>query len=379
MAQPAAAPATAGPDGEIEVAAEVDVLLTPREPGGHEQALFGWLADAVRHEGLRPRLRLPSGTLHAWAQRAGLGEFIDAEPIDTRRAALRALRDGRTDTARRPLLLAPGVLHAQAWLLVAALWAGRQVWLYVPMVFQAQGVGWRFGPWRDRLLAPWLARARGFITISDEAARDLVRLWQVPSRVLTLPNRVRLHGQAPPPPEPATDGRLRVAYVGRFSAHQKGLDWLAQALREDHSLRDACHWRFQGRGEDEPLLQALAAALGPQQVVVDAFAPLEQALSRCDLLVLPSRYEGLPLVALEATAQGWPVVASNRAGLADLLPAGSLFEFGDRAALRRALASLATPAARAAAVAHARARLRQHLPGERYDHARAQVVGALRS
>lgn len=354
---------------------DLDVLLTPRDAGGHEKALFGWLADAMRQDALRPRLLLPP-PLEDLARAHGLAATVDrAHPITRRRDALRAL--GVVDRAR-PLLLAPGVLHAQAWLTAAAVLSTRSTWIYVPMTFRAVDMGYRHARLRDRALAPWLSRVQGFITLGERQARVLRDDWRVRGTVLTLPNRVSLRGAAPSPPALAADGRLRVGYVGRYDLHQKGLDWLVQALLDDAQLAQGCRWLFQGRGPGEALLQTLASALGPQRVEVRPYAPIEQALARADLLLLPSRYEGLPLVALEATTRGWPVVASDRAGLDELLPPRSVYRFGDRPGLKAALASLHTPSARRAAVAHARIRLLEQLPGLHYQRARAAVAAALR-
>lgn len=353
---------------------DVDVLLTPREAGGHEKALFTWLADAVEQDGLAPRLLLPA-CLEGAARACRLGDHVaQRRAIGGPGDAWVAVRDA---PRQRPLLLAPGVLHAQAWLTAAAVMARRPVWMYVPMSFSAVDMGYRHGEWRDRLLAPWLARVQGFITIDEPQARLLRDIWRVSAPVLALPNRVRVHGAAPPAPLPAPDGLLRVGYVGRFEAHQKGLDWLADTLRREPALGSAFRWRFQGCGPGEQMLQTLASALGPQRVEVVPFAPIEQALAHVDLLLLPSRYEGLPLVALEATARGWPVVASDRAGLADLLPPSSVYPFGDGAAMQSALHSLVTPSARRAAVVHARARLIERLPGHGYHAGRRRVSAAL--
>ncbi len=354
---------------------DVDVLLTPREAGGHETALFAWLADAVREDGLRPRLLLPPGLVDLAGSQGLAGQVAADRVVADRRTALAALRDAPT---QRPLLLAPGVLHAQAWLLAAAVLARRPVWLYVPMAFTAETMGFRHARLRDRLLAPWLARAAGVVAIDERQARLLREQWRVPAPVLALPNRVRVRGPAPPAPPPAPDRRLRVGFVGRFEPHQKGLDWLAGLLREDPRFGDGFRWYFQGRGPGEALLQAAASALGPQRVVVARFAPIEQALGQVDVLLLPSRFEGLPLVALEATARGWPVVASDRAGLSDLLPKGSVFAFGDADAMATALQALDTPSARRAAVVHARQRLVEQLPGHGYLKGRRAVSEALR-
>ncbi len=354
---------------------DVDVLLTPREPGGHERALFAWLADAVEQDGLNPRLLLPPD-LHSLATASRLDKRVaTCRRLSGRGDVLAALCDG---PRQRPLLLAPGVLHAQAWLTAAAVLTGRPVWLYVPMSFSAVDMGYRHGGLRDRLLAPWLAKVSGFITINDVQVRLLRDTWRVPAPILSMPNRARVYGAAPSVPRPAADGLLRVGYVGRFEPHQKGLDWLADTLRREPVFANAFRWRFQGRGPGEPLLQTLASALGPQRVGVTPFAPIEQALACIDLLLLPSRYEGLPLVALEATARGWPVVASDRAGLADLLPPSSIYPFGDHAALQSSLRSLGTPSARRAAVVHARSRLIERLPGRGYHARRKQVSAALR-
>src|SRR5205814_4460271 len=119
----------------------------------------------------------------------------------------------------------------------------------------------------------------------------------------------------------------------RFDAWQKGLDWLTALIARDSRWREAYRWHFQGRGTAERRLLELASALGPQHVVVQPHGPIDEALDASDVLLLPSRYEGEPLVALEATLRGWPVVASRESGLGTLLPPGSLFEFGDAAGL----------------------------------------------
>ncbi len=71
---------------------------------------------------------------------------------------------------------------------------------------------------------------------------------------------------------------------------------------------------------------------------------VNQQLGKMDLFVLPSLYgEGLPMVVLEAMANGVPVVASRVEGIPEAVRDGQdglIFEPGDPADLANQLASL---------------------------------------
>jgi glycosyltransferase involved in cell wall biosynthesis len=345
-----------------DTTAELCVLLTPRAPGGHEVALLGWLGDAVAGLGLRACVVAPGREL----QEACVARALPVVALPGSGAAVRwrLLRLMWAWPRQRPVLLAPGVLHTDAWLLAAAVLLRRQVWVYVPNVHSAVHMGFRGGAWRDRLLAPVIRQASGWLVLDTMQADALQHRWGVRAPVQVLPNLARVRGAALPPP--AAQAQLRVAFVGRFDLWGKGLDWLGATLRARADWAPLYHWRLQGCGPGEAWLWQLADDLGAARMAVLPQAPIQHALAASDVLLLCSRFEGQPLVALEATVLGRPVVASRRSGLNDLLPASSLFDFGDAEGLARALESLRCPEARAAAVAHARAayaapqRLRQY-------------------
>jgi len=368
----------------LDAGPDVCVLLTPHAMGGHEIALFAWLADAVRDAGLRPLIVAPGAALVQACAAAGLTAFCQALPASagasasrgSRRSVLAALWRWPT---HKPLLLAPGVLHASAWLLAAALLLGRRVWVYVPMAYSAAQMGFRAATWRDHALAPWLRRVESFITLDRRQAALLASTWRLTTEVHLLPNPPRPVASRAALPASAAEGRLRIAYVGRLELHQKGLDWLIALLRSRVPWSQQCHWLFQGRGPAESALHALASELGPDHVVVFPHAPIADALAQADVLLLASRFEGQPLVAMEATAHGWPVVATRGSGVADFVPATSLFDFGDAEGLRCVLHTLWTQQARTDAVRQAQQALQAMDLAGAYSHALHGLCHALKS
>ena len=67
---------------------------------------------------------------------------------------------------------------------------------------------------------------------------------------------------------------------------------------------------------------------------------LSDLLSQCDVLVLPSYFEGLAQVQLEALAAGLPIIATEATGATDLITngvEGYIIPIGDINALRDAM------------------------------------------
>jgi glycosyltransferase involved in cell wall biosynthesis len=95
--------------------------------------------------------------------------------------------------------------------------------------------------------------------------------------------------------------------------------------------------------------------------------PARTAFALGRLMVVPSRAESLPYVALEAAAAGVPLVATRVGGIPEILgpDAERLVPPGDAAALATALtASLADPAAAQATAARLRARVQAYFSAD---------------
>jgi len=115
---------------------------------------------------------------------------------------------------------------------------------------------------------------------------------------------------------------LRVLYLGRLD-RQKGLDRLAEVIRLSKAERLNVTWRVLGKAviaEDAPALPPeVAAVLEPP---VSRPRDLAAAYAWADVVVLLSRYEGLPLTVLEAMRAGAVVIATDVGATGEVLRDG---------------------------------------------------------
>jgi glycosyltransferase involved in cell wall biosynthesis len=118
--------------------------------------------------------------------------------------------------------------------------------------------------------------------------------------------------------------KATLLYVGKLSA-AKGLPWLLDAFERVLARRPAIrlHVAGSGTGEEVDRLRSRMDRLAPAVVQHGQLAQPELAeLARqCTVCVLPSMYEGLPLVLVEALASGCRLVATALPGVtAELVP-----------------------------------------------------------
>jgi len=216
---------------------------------------------------------------------------------------------------------------------------------------------------------------RRVVAVSESEARTFVESGVIArNRVRVVPN-----GIDPTPYEDAAPldlaglgldpARPTAAVIGLLNA-AKGQDLALEALARPEA------WELQlvvaGHGELDEELERRANELGVRGRV--AFlgyrTDVPAILAACDLLLLPSRWEGLPYVVLEAMAAGKPVVATPVDGAVDLLSTGEtgwLAERIDGEALAAALGAFLdlSPEVRKAFGRRGRERVRERYTVER--------------
>jgi len=158
-------------------------------------------------------------------------------------------------------------------------------------------------------------RADCVISPSELIAEELACDYRVPRdliQVIRNPvDEVALRAAAAPPRRRPGKGARFVA-VGRLS-RQKGYDRLLETLS---SYEGDLHVSIFGEGEERTSLEGQSRSLGlAGRVAFAGFDPNPAPwISGADALLLPSRWEGLPNVALEALACGTPVIATPESG-----------------------------------------------------------------
>jgi UDP-glucose:(heptosyl)LPS alpha-1,3-glucosyltransferase len=175
------------------------------------------------------------------------------------------------------------------------------------------------------------ARTPQIVAIARVGRREIEALYGVsPGRLAVVYNGVdlaRFH--------PANRSRYRAgaraeaglpsgAFTALFVGSGFARKGLATAIEAFAAFRDGeSRLVVVGKGDRRPY-QALAArsGVGERVVWLGARSDLERWYAAADIVVLPSRYEPFGNVHLEALAAGLPVVASARAGGAEIIADG---------------------------------------------------------
>ncbi len=353
--------------------------------GGHEVMLLRWLHALAQSPGLvTPRLLArEGGRLLASASDAVRCPPFGA-PASTSRTArlhdlwtqMRTLRDTVRSLQPECVVVVSGALGAHLPHVLLLRLMGVRVLLYVPLLGTFASMGYRLGAWKDAFVRSFYARVpRGWVAITGAQA-DAFRAWARPTGpVFVLPNTVAPAVEQAPPILLRALGpgqALRVLLLGRLDAHQKGLDLLLAHLshlaRAQPSALAGLHFRLVGEGpyqaQIEALLQAQPALA--RHVELQAWAPAQAAMADGDVLLLPSRYEGVPLVMLEAMALGLPVVAADLPGTSPYVPRSARFVVGDIGAALDILHGLRPLAPRAALAEAGRSCFEAHASGRAF-------------
>jgi glycosyltransferase involved in cell wall biosynthesis len=244
----------------------------------------------------------------------------------------------------------PDVIHAHVFEAgFPAVLLGRR--LGCPVVVSEHFTAFQRGLVRgsDRLVARYcFAHADLVCPVSEDLRRQLEAV-QPRGRYEVVPNVVDTTVFHPPSPgssRPVAGAPLRLLNVASLEEKKRHADLLEAVAR----LRDRgteATLDIVGEGSLRGALQAQAGRLGLDAVVrfhgSQSAAEVAGLMRAADVFVLPSRFENLPVVLIEAMASGLPSVATSVGGVPEVLDgeSGVLVAPGDVDGLASALESIA--------------------------------------
>jgi glycosyltransferase involved in cell wall biosynthesis len=195
------------------------------------------------------------------------------------------------------------------------------------------------------MLDQFLMRAADTVIVMS--GRHLRELAARDRDVRLIHNAVLFHAEERAPTRDSREGVAHLLVMGRLSS-EKGVDVLLNACGHLVASGLQLHLDIVGDGPDQASLRALAVQLHiADRVTFHGHQSDPKPFYRnADLLVIPSRSEGLPNVLLEAIAHGLPVVSTRVGAVPEVLTdsnVGLLCEIGDVAGMQSAIAHAVTP------------------------------------
>jgi glycosyltransferase involved in cell wall biosynthesis len=310
-------------------------LITELDVGGAEKALYE-LATRLDRRRFEPMVACLAGRGPLFDRLKEKG--IEVIPIDMRGWWDLAgwLRLRRTLRANRPHVLHTFLFHANLVGGLVSIRSGIERKIASIRVEE---------PRRGHLWLECLTQGLTdvFTCVSESARQYTHRRAHVPlHKLVVVPNGVDPSECDAPVMAPPSEWRLPeeapvVAFIGRLERQKNPLLLLRAAARVVRETPETI-FAFAGTGRLEARCRAEADRLGLAQSVrwLGWLPDIRPLLARMDLIALPSAWEGMPNVILEAMACGKPAVATDVGGCAELIVEGRtgfLVPPGDEAAL----------------------------------------------
>ena len=157
------------------------------------------------------------------------------------------------------------------------------------------------------------------MALSEAQKNEIIRLYNLAPEQIVIAgagyNDKLFYIDSKPPPDP-----VQIIYAGKLS-NAKGVPWLLRALQPIVSPSWQLHLLGSGSGDEKEYCLKLAKELGEKVEIYGALPQLRLArIMRCShILVLPSFFEGLPLVILEGLASGCRIVATDLPGTNEVI------------------------------------------------------------
>ncbi|MDX2447747.1 MAG: glycosyltransferase family 4 protein [Desulfobacterales bacterium] len=213
----------------------------------------------------------------------------------------------------------PDIIHTNHLFLLSAL--VRKLYPNMPIVATCHGTDLRQYN-NCRHLRSYVKRycrdLEKVIALTNDQKKDISRLYGIsPKNIVVVGGGYddTLFTRAPKP----TPGTVHILYAGKFN-RSKGVIWLLKSLNRINHHDWHLHMAGSGSGPEYNHCMDLAEKLGPKVTnhgyVGHPF--LAELMQKAHIQVLPSFFEGLPLVLFEGLASGCRIITTRLSGFDEI-------------------------------------------------------------
>lgn len=215
-----------------------------------------------------------------------------------------------------------------------------RVTMYIPMLHSSKELGLS----RAKAIVYKAALRRSMAAVTDvitisQTWRERARPFKANENLFVIQNLVQAATKTAYRPV-EKHSHLTISFIGRLEKFHKGLDYLFDIVERVASTRKVV-LHVVGDGPDRTYAELRANSIRASSQSDVRFhgwlSDVQPVLATSDLLLMPSRVEGAPLVALEAACNNLPVFAFDVPGVADVVQSRYLFPAFNIDAIAKAL------------------------------------------
>ncbi|MDA3895097.1 MAG: glycosyltransferase family 4 protein [Desulfobacteraceae bacterium] len=219
-------------------------------------------------------------------------------------------------------LYQPDIIHTHHLLVLTAL--TRKLFPHLPIVTTCHGTDLRQYNNCDHLrdfVKKYCRRLDGIIALTNDQKANIIRLYDIsPDKISAIGGGYdeTIFNRTPK----SLNNKVHILYAGKFN-RSKGVPWLLRSLADikDHDWH--LHMAGSGKGSEYDECMVLAKKLG-EKVTIHGYVTQHQLsalMKKAHIQVLPSFFEGLPLVLLEGLASGCRIITTNLSGFTEIFGA----------------------------------------------------------
>ena len=166
---------------------------------------------------------------------------------------------------------------------------------------------------QDQLFKNYISNLNEYIVLNDYDKEMFKKEFNIDSKVIYNPKSFISNEKS------KVDNKQFLA-AGRFN-YQKGFDLLIEAFNLFSKLNSDWNLVLVGEGEEKDKIQNLINKynLNDRIILKPATDNIKQYFLKSSILLLPSRWEGMPMIVLEALEMGMPAITYNISAIYPLI------------------------------------------------------------